>query len=75
LISHNTDPTQTYKVGINDYSEFTNDEFMSYYNLQVPQQDCSATHTPSKNLKNLLAVEVPDTWDWRDHNGVTPVKD
>jgi len=22
-----------------------------------------------------MAANIPETWDWRDHNGVTPVKD
>jgi len=60
---------------VNAYTEFTNEEFMQYYNLKDPQQDCSATHTPSPILKTMKADEIPESFDWRNNSGVTPVKD
>jgi C1A family cysteine protease len=30
---------------------------------------------PALKTLNLSAVVLPDKWDWRGHNGVTPVKD
>jgi len=44
VIEHNQDSAKTYKLGINTYSDFTNDEFFEYFNLKAPQNECSATH-------------------------------
>merc|ERR1719183_2265563 len=43
---------------------------MDAVNAQA-KQNCSATKSETKALE---LDDVPDSWDWRDHNGVSPVK-
>lgn len=78
IINHNADTTQTFKKGLNQFSDMLPDEFFDYYNLDEVQaeQKCSATNkkVESKDISQILK-EIPASFDWRDHNGVTPVKD
>ena len=57
-------------MGINQYSDMTDLEFSKAFLIQEPQ-NCSATNVYSKRLSNL---EIPDSWDWREYGGVSPVK-
>jgi len=52
----------------------TEEEFTNYFHIVAdPQQDCSATHKTVQVKKNKLE-DIPTHWDWRDVNGVSPVK-
>ena len=73
IIAHNTDDTNTWIKGINEYSDMTDEEFFDYFNIVNAPQNCSATHTQRVEKKFKLE-EIPTFWDWRDVNGVTPVK-
>jgi hypothetical protein len=70
------DETKTYKKGINEYSDFTDEEFMNYFNLNTPQNECSATDGSNISIQSSLpsSNESPASWDWRLFYGVTPVK-
>lgn len=74
IISHNSDPTVTYLKGINEYSDMTEEEFTAYFNIKsfAADQACSATKNRMSVSKHN--VHLPPSWDWRDHNGVSPVK-
>jgi cathepsin H len=70
IIAHNQDPQQTWKAGINQFSDLTAEEFHRFYLLN-DVQNCSATNTtPHAPLR-----DIPNHWDRRDLNVVTPVKD
>lgn len=51
----------------------TYDEFRSYFNIVKTEQNCSATHTHKLGEEYKLE-DIPINWDWREHNGVTSVK-
>lgn len=51
----------------------TNEEFTDYFHIVGSEQNCSATHKQRVEKKFSLE-EIPTHWDWRDVNGVTPVK-
>lgn len=71
IIAHNQDSTQSWKMGINEYSDMTDEEFFKYFRMDTrTPQSCSATaSTPiAYNSK------APISFDWRDLNRVTPVK-
>lgn len=76
IISHNADQSQTWKKGINSYTDMTHDEFRSYYHLVGDNQECSATYRPAaaQSVESILR-DMPSHWDWRQFNAVTPVKD
>jgi hypothetical protein len=50
-------------MGINKFSDMTDEEFFSYYNLNQPQ-DCSATNRNAVKL-DLPVKDTPSFWDWR----------
>jgi len=72
--AHNSDLTKTYKLGVNSYTDFTDEEFTSYFNLGAPQNECSATHKGSYLKDKVNLQDLPAFFDWRDVGGVTPVK-
>ena len=78
VIAHNTDPEATYTRGLNRHSAMTYQEVKDYYNMDKvndhAKQNCSATKREEGSTYTPLE-DVPDSWNWRDHNGVSPVKD
>ena len=74
---HNGRSDVTYSLGVNQFSDWTDDEFMEFFNLggMKGQQECSATKL-RKEKKNvhLASVTPPARRDWRDANIVSPVK-
>jgi cathepsin L len=73
IVEHNTNTDSKYKKGINSYSDMTDVEFTNYFHIVAAPQDCSATHKAVQVGKNKVA-EIPTHWDWREHGGVSPVK-
>lgn len=74
IIEHNKQEDKTYTKGLNKYSDLTNEEFIDYFKLDKTrraEQHCSATKGPHKDMSQ---VDIPAAWDWREHKGVTPVK-
>ena len=76
IIAHNQDPSSTYQKGINQFSAMTEEEFRAHFYLDQikEEQHCSATDKRQSVKKSNIA-DAPSFWDWRDHNGVSPVKD
>jgi hypothetical protein len=61
---------------VNNFADLTDDEFFAYFNLKDAQADCSATHPKVRADGERFPLEdIPQHWDWRDVNGVSPVKD
>lgn len=52
-------------------SDMTYDEIVDYYNIFNDPQNCSATSSPPL----VTSEKAPSEWNWRDHDGVSPVKD
>jgi cathepsin H len=71
IVEHNQDSSKSWKMGINEYSDMTDEEFFNYFKLDnmAPQQ-CSATGSGTQYNVN----EIPAEFDWRTLNKVTPVK-
>ncbi|KAK2660636.1 hypothetical protein Ddye_007169 [Dipteronia dyeriana] len=64
------DPTAIH--GVTKFSDLTSSEFRNQYllldqNIQLPKNLKTAEILPTDSL--------PETYDWRDHDAVTPVKD
>jgi len=74
---HNLKFTQgilSFEVGMNQFGDLTNKEFVKIYN------GYNATRKESKATKSLVFqydpnLQVPDSIDWRTQGYVTPVKD
>jgi cathepsin H len=78
IVNHNSDETQTFKRGLNRHSAMSYQELKDYYKMDKvndhAKQNCSATKRANGESYAPLG-DVPDTWNWREHNGVSPVKD
>jgi len=59
-------------MGINNFADFTYEEFTQYYNINASLDPCDRSgngdYVPSGNA-------APDSWDWNAKGHVTPVKD
>lgn len=77
VVKHNQDLTQTWKKGINEFSDMTEEEFFDHFRIHLnANQNCSATST--QRLDNVK--DLPTEFNWRNvtlpHGAkvVTPVK-
>jgi cathepsin H len=71
IIAHNRDSSKAWKMGINEYSDMTDDEFKDHFRFEHgDEQKCSATGSGSLNYVG----DLPTHKDWRDEGKVTPVK-
>lgn len=95
ILSHNSDDTATYRLGINQFADLTPEEFKTqfigksskYMNLKVKtgqsqSKSQSKTNTKTKTKTTTACSTfvgtkriVPLSFDWRDYNAVSPVKD
>jgi len=57
---------------LNKFADRTEDEFRNTI-LMRPQ--APPIHSRSRYMKVHDIGDLPDSFDWRDHNAVTPVKD
>jgi len=73
IIVHNADTTQSWKKGLNQYSDMTFEEFKQHYNIK-DGIDCPTSNTPLPQLP-LTLRELPSQVDWRDKGVVSPVRD
>ena len=71
IVEHNANPANSWKKGINEFSDMTEQEFMDHFQFTPNDQDCSATH--NAKIEGDV-VGLPEHWDWRNFDGVSPVK-
>lgn len=69
-----------YKLAINKYADWTNDEFK--LNPKSEGDDDPSLSPSEKIVQNIKFdtteydyTQIPDSWDWRDHGHVSKVKD
>ena len=77
IIEHNLSGS-SYKKGISAFTDLTDEEFMAYYNINQAgfgeDQHCSATDNRMSVEKREIPLEHAPAFDWRNFNGVSPVK-
>ncbi|CAD8164351.1 unnamed protein product [Paramecium pentaurelia] len=61
ILAHNADPTQTYTVGVNQFTDLTQDEFASIYLTYTPPEGWQ----PSYEEVVQEGVQPNDSVDWR----------
>jgi len=71
IVAHNIDSTKSWKMGINEYTDMTEDEFFNHFRFaDNADQKCSATSSEPLRFDGDLPTHV----DWRESGKVTPVK-
>ncbi|XP_047965657.1 senescence-specific cysteine protease SAG39-like [Salvia hispanica] len=71
---HNQEGNHTYKLGINKFADLTNEEFFAKYaKNSIASLKVASLNQSSFVYKNMK--DIPASFDWRDHNAVTAVKD
>jgi C1A family cysteine protease len=71
IFEHNALPHKNFTMGINQFTDLTPEEFKADYgsglfSSKVEKSSCKVYAPTGKS--------VPDSWDWREHGAVTPVK-
>ena len=70
--AHNSGLSYNFTMGVNQFSDMTSSEFSA----QVSNAYISNPWTKSKcGVFDATSTSVPESWDWREHDAVTPVKD
>lgn len=68
---HNSDPTKTFKLAMNQFGDLTNEEFKSLYlGFKMPKDSLIGGET-FEIKKNL---QLPTSFDWRTKGVVTKIK-
>jgi len=68
--NHNEDTGHKFTLGITPFTDLTSEEFSSFNGIRTTgpfSTGCGKFTSSSK--------DVPSSYDWRDHDAVTPVKD
>ncbi|GAB2282646.1 hypothetical protein Dimus_017183 [Dionaea muscipula] len=75
---HNSDPTRTYKVGLNKFADLTNEEYRSIYlgtKLDPKRVLLRRANGGSQRYAYRAGDQLPKAVDWRKMGAVNPVKD
>lgn len=74
IITHNLDQSQTFKMGVNQFTDLTADEFRGQY-VRGGLSSKLRTYSYGCNLYSSSASGTPESVDWRSSGAVTYVKD
>jgi C1A family cysteine protease len=73
---HNSDTTQNFTKGINQFTDLTPDEFnKKYLGGIVQERNLVGLYGCGSFTSNKDTSSLPDSVDWREEGAVTPVKD
>jgi cathepsin L len=80
VLLHNADPSQTYKRGVNHFTDHTLEELKNARGLhkgllyQGHHERRKLQQVDSMKLGNTSSASLPETVDWRTKNVLTPIK-
>lgn len=67
ILKHNQENTDVV-LGLNQFADFNNEEVARWYTGLLPKENTAQT------ISSPLEGDLPESWDWREKNAVTPVK-
>ncbi|XP_057465261.1 senescence-specific cysteine protease SAG39-like [Actinidia eriantha] len=71
--SFNNAGNQSYKLGVNEFADLTNEEFRASHNTNKSFSKKKSSPATSFRYRNFTAV--PQSIDWRKKGAVTPIRD
>jgi len=72
---HNLDNTKSWKMGVNQFTDKTDDEFNLLLGLNKPLLHLQHHSDKKRAYVPFQSLDLPETVDWRERNIITPVKD
>lgn len=77
IIEHNSNPKNNYQMGINEFTDMTEEEFQTRLGYSKDLGKKHRTVSEFSKEYKLKGVKVPISFDWRNHEFpvVSPVKD
>ncbi|KAL9664652.1 hypothetical protein QQ045_020057 [Rhodiola kirilowii] len=61
-----------YKLGVNQFTDLTNEERVARYTGYTPPREWNANS--KLQYEKVSVKDLPEKWDWREKGAVTPVK-
>jgi cathepsin L len=74
IIAHNADPTQTWFMGVNQFTDMPVAERRRYLGYSSTMSQTMRSTMPAAPAVNVRLEDIPASWDWRDKKVITPVK-
>ncbi|KAH7465488.1 hypothetical protein PRIC1_012532 [Phytophthora ramorum] len=59
----------SFTLGLNELADLTDSEYKQLLSYRASESEATETFSKPENVEDL-----PDIWDWREHDTVTPVK-
>jgi len=74
IISHNADKTQTWKKGVNFFTDMSTMEMRKYFGYNAAAARARRLTTPMATIPDYPLESLPTAVDWRDKGVISPVK-
>ena len=72
---HNSDPNQSYELGLTRFADLTNEEFRAMYLRKKMERRTSRAPVKAERYLHKAGDSLPDEVDWRAKGAVAPVRD
>jgi len=74
IIRHNADKSQTWKMGVNQFTDMNMEEMKAMFGYNAKMADSRRASMPRAPQVHMAASQIPTSVDWRDKGCISPVK-